>query len=260
MKLKQKIILGVFAFSLLLIGNQALASNTNGTIDSTYHFAWGENIGFVDFKNITITDSTLSGSIYGENIGWVDLSTITNNNEGTLSGYAWGENIGWVDFSDVIINNNGIFTGQAYGENIGFITFNTNDNNKVLTDWRPLSSRPTHTSSNSGSSPRPQVITIVPSTKPAVSCPQGDLFDTKTGSPCLNTNTTIFRTLKLTTPRMTGTDIKDLQNYLNNHNYNCGVADGVYGTKTKATVILFQLANNLKGDGVVGPLTKAILK
>ena len=98
MNLKNKIILGVLAFSFLLISPQVFASTTSGTIDPTYHYAWGENVGFIDFKNVTITDTSLSGSAYGENIGWIDLSTITNNNEGTLAGYAWGENIGWVTF------------------------------------------------------------------------------------------------------------------------------------------------------------------
>jgi peptidoglycan hydrolase-like protein with peptidoglycan-binding domain len=59
---------------------------------------------------------------------------------------------------------------------------------------------------------------------------------------------------------MTGQDVKDLQTYLNTHSYNCGTIDGVYGRKTKTTVILFQLANQLKGDGVVGPITRSKLK
>jgi len=248
----------VIIFTFLVITTSAFASTSSGTISPTYHYAWGENVGFIDFINIGVTDSSLSGSIYGENIGWIDLSTITNNNEGTLSGHAWGENIGWVDFQGVIINNDGVWTGQAYGENIGFITFNTNDNNKVTTDWRPRSTR---SSRSSGGMVRTVINPNLPVT---VSCLSGHLFDTNTGKPCTTTPSqitpVITRTLKLTTPRMKGQDVKDLQNYLNNHNYNSGLADGVFGTKTKATVILFQLANKLKGDGVVGPITRALLK
>jgi len=70
----------------------------------------------------------------------------------------------------------------------------------------------------------------------------------------------IERILKLTTPMMRGDDVKALQIYLNNHNYNCGIADGIFGLKTKQAVINFQLAHSLVGDGVVGPLTKALLK
>jgi peptidoglycan hydrolase-like protein with peptidoglycan-binding domain len=177
-----------------MISNNVFASVSNGTIDGTYH-------------------------------------------------YAWGENIGWVDFSKVIIDNNGIFTGSAYGENIGFITFNTNDNNKVLTDWRPRSTR-SHGSSG-GSTPMPIIINNI-QTLPINQIPQ--------------TTLNITRNLKLTTPRMKGDDVKILQNYLNTHSYNSGIADGIFGNKTKASVIKFQLANQLKGDGIVGLLTRSKLK
>ncbi|HCY26540.1 TPA: hypothetical protein DIC38_02590 [Candidatus Nomurabacteria bacterium] len=59
---------------------------------------------------------------------------------------------------------------------------------------------------------------------------------------------------------MNGPDIKDLQTYLNTHSYNCGIVDGIFGNKTKQAVIKFQLANQLKGDGVVGPMTRSKLK
>jgi peptidoglycan hydrolase-like protein with peptidoglycan-binding domain len=36
--------------------------------------------------------------------------------------------------------------------------------------------------------------------------------------------------------------------------------DGVYGTKTKQAVVKFQLANNLKGDGIVGKMTREKMK
>ena len=38
-------------------------------------------------------------------------------------------------------------------------------------------------------------------------------------------------------------DAKELQNFLNWQGYNCGTADGNFGPKTKAQVILFQKAN-----------------
>lgn len=129
----------------------AEASMFNGTIDETYRYAWGENVGWVDFGSTTdtvyVTDSALTGSAYGENIGWIILNPsgyggVTNDAEGNLAGYAWGENVGWIDFSDVTINENGEFIGGAYGENIGWITFATTTENKVVTDWRPASVRP----------------------------------------------------------------------------------------------------------------------
>jgi hypothetical protein len=98
------------------------------------------------------------------------------------------------------------------------------------------------------------------------SCLPGHLFDTNTGKPCTTVNTnpsngqTTPRTIKLTTPRMSGLDVKGLQTYLNTHSYNCGTPDGVFGNKTKQAVIKFQLANNLKGDGVVGKMTREKMK
>ena len=155
---RKPLILFVFLVFLFVFGNNVFASITNGTIDPTYHYAWGENVGWVDFANVTISDTALSGSIYGENIGWVDLSTTTNTSDGTLGGYAWGENVGWIDFSKALIGPDGVFAGGAYGENIGWITFGTGSN-KVMTDWRPSSVRPVITppvAQSGGGRGRPQ--------------------------------------------------------------------------------------------------------
>lgn len=126
----------------------AFASSTDGTIDSTYKYAWGENIGWINFGtsqgDVHITDSGLSGYALGENTGWLNLDNVTNDGAGNLSGYAWGENIGWINFAPtnggVIINSSGEFTGSALGENTGWIIFDCDY--KVKTDWRPQSARP----------------------------------------------------------------------------------------------------------------------
>jgi hypothetical protein len=57
-----------------------------------------------------------------------------------------------------------------------------------------------------------------------------------------------------------GNDVSELQNYLNNHGFQCGLADGIFGPKTKAAVVEFQLANGLVKDGIVGPKTKEKIK
>jgi len=132
------------------------ASETDGTIDSTNRYGWSENTGWIDFGSsggaVHVVDSALTGYVYGENIGWISLNcsndsscgttnyAVVNNSEGDLSGYAWSENTGWVDFENVAIDSSGIFSGYAYGENIGNIVFG-NTSNKVVTDWRPVSSR-----------------------------------------------------------------------------------------------------------------------
>ena len=244
----------VFAFvlfSFLILNTNVLASTSNGTIDPAYHYAWGENVGWVDFANITITDTALSGSAYGENIGWIDLSTITNDNEGNLSGYAWGENVGWVDFSLAIIGSDGVFTGGAYGENIGWIIFDT-ENSKVATDWRPASIRSSGTTSGS----RPKTVTpIITETV----CPMGHKYNTTTGLPCTTfTATSITPNTCLLTLTLrqgsTGEQVKCLQNKLNI------TSDGIFGPITKATVITFQKTNLLVPDGIVGPQTRLKLQ
>lgn len=60
------------------------------------------------------------------------------------------------------------------------------------------------------------------------------------------------RTLKNTSPCMEGEDVKKLQRKLNSLGYSCGIADGIFGTKTEDALKRFQLANNLEVDGIFG--------
>ena len=91
------------------------------------------------------------------------------------------------------------------------------------------------------------------------SCLQSDLFNINTGVPCptITTSTIIPRTLKL---NMTGGDVLLLQTYLNKTLNLSLLLDGQFGNKTKNAVIVLQIANNLKPDGVVGPRTILIIK
>ncbi len=54
-------------------------------------------------------------------------------------------------------------------------------------------------------------------------------------------------------------EVMELQKFLNAAGFNSNPVDGKFGPITKGAVIRFQLANGLKGDGVVGPLTRAVL-
>ena len=148
-------ILFLMIFSFFILPNYVFSSTTDGTINPTYKYAWGENVGFIDFGSdigsVHISDSDLSGYAYSDTIGWINLSGVTNNSEGKLSGYAWGENVGFIDFSHATIGDGGIFSGYAWGENIGFITFGT-ESDKVVTDWRSINSPERKVSSSSGSS------------------------------------------------------------------------------------------------------------
>ena len=53
----------------------------------------------------------------------------------------------------------------------------------------------------------------------------------------------------------TGSDVRELQTNLNRLGYDCGKVDGIYGTKTLASVKRFQQKNNLGVDGIAGKLT-----
>ncbi len=149
----------IILFLGVVFGITVFASNTDGTIDSTYKYVWGENIGWVNFAatngNVHVTDSGLSGYALGENTGWIYLGDVVNDGNGNLSGLAWGENIGWIKFDPtnggVIINSSGEFTGSALGENVGWIIFD--GDYTVKTDWRPQSARPSSGGGSSGSRP-----------------------------------------------------------------------------------------------------------
>lgn len=149
------------------------ASTSDGTINSTDKFAWGENIGWINFGtsegNVHITDAGMTGYAWGENVGWISLNCsntgscgtvsygVTNVGNGNLSGYAWGENVGWISFNclntsscstvdyGIRVRQTGEFRGYAWGENIGWISFNCSTTDscstvdyKVKTDYIPV--------------------------------------------------------------------------------------------------------------------------
>lgn len=60
------------------------------------------------------------------------------------------------------------------------------------------------------------------------------------------------RTLKHTSPDMRGEDVKELQNRLNALGFDCGTADGIFGSKTEQGVIAFQTAAGIEADGKFG--------
>ncbi len=69
----------------------------------------------------------------------------------------------------------------------------------------------------------------------------------------------LTRELYLSNPYMRGDDVAELQKRLNELNYNCGEADGVFGKKTDIAVKNFQHDKGLKEDGIVGKKTAEAL-
>lgn len=56
-----------------------------------------------------------------------------------------------------------------------------------------------------------------------------------------------------------GTEVEELQKFLNDLGFDCGKVDGIFGKNTFAGVIAYQLSNKLKVDGIVGPETRGFL-
>lgn len=57
----------------------------------------------------------------------------------------------------------------------------------------------------------------------------------------------------------TGEDVESLQLLLDGRGYECGVPDGIFGSKTESAVRKFQQAEKLTADGIVGPATMSHL-
>ncbi len=133
--------------ALLAVG-VALAA---GNISNTDKWAWGVNVGWINFNpdngGVTVYTDHLEGYAWGENVGWIRLGTHTGGSPhtygntsntdygvnrdtttGALSGYAWSTTAGWINFAPanggVTVNGTGEFSGYAWGENIGWINFN----------------------------------------------------------------------------------------------------------------------------------------
>ncbi len=264
---------------------------------ATTGYAWGENIGWIDFGSsagdVTVTDSALSGYAYGENIGWIALTGVINNN-GTLSGYAWGENVGWIDFGPtldgVTINTStGVFSGYAYGENIGWINFDTSS--LVTTSWRPISaSTPVvQSTSHSGSVASPATLRALGLLPPINSnvpgCPVGMTCIPRVNIPITSPTFTapalgpigslpIIPTIGATTftrnlsTGQKGNDVKTLQQYLNSKGFivstsgagSPGNETTTFGSLTRVALTKFQKASNISpAVGYFGPITRAYI-
>lgn len=130
-----------------------------GTITNSNAYAWGENIGWINFKanggNVTVTDTKITGFAWSPNYGWINLSPtnggVTNTTSGQLGGYAWSSSLGWINFSGANIDANGEFTGTigTQGSTVGRINFSC-ASCTVVTDWQPETT-PTPTSQSSTS-------------------------------------------------------------------------------------------------------------
>ncbi|HEY6168936.1 MAG TPA: thrombospondin type 3 repeat-containing protein [Verrucomicrobiae bacterium] len=145
-----------------LIGLLAFAHASSAwaatTINSVNKFAYGANLGWMDWRGDTnngavIGDFVCSGFIYAANVGWIHLGGnapangirylnnsatdygVNHDGKGNLSGYAYGANIGWVSFTNNTATGalsatdvpqvdlkTGRLSGFAYSANCGWIS------------------------------------------------------------------------------------------------------------------------------------------
>ena len=125
------------------------------TIDPVNRYAWGANIGWMDWVANTNTgavigDYVCSGYVYSGNVGWINLGSgsptngiqyqnlstndfgVNNDGLGDLTGYAWGANIGWITFEQTYgkpkVNLvTGALSGYIWSANCGWISLNNSE-------------------------------------------------------------------------------------------------------------------------------------
>jgi len=169
----------ICALALLTISLASCCVVAQTNIDPVEKWAWGTNIGWINFApehgGVVVYRDHLEGYAWGENVGWIRMGThedggaheyentapdnygVNRAPDGTLSGYAWGTNVGWINFAP---EHGGVriepsthrFVGYAWGENVGWIRF-TDDNYSVLFTGFPPQGQP---GSGSGSNLAPK--------------------------------------------------------------------------------------------------------
>jgi len=141
----------VAGLALLLSTLHAQLSNAlaTTTINPTNQYAYGANLGWLDWRGDTnngavIGEYVCSGYIYSANVGWIHLggnapangiryqnnSTtdygVNRDGTGNLRGYAWAANIGWINFETngvpKVDLKTGKLTGYVYSANCGWIS------------------------------------------------------------------------------------------------------------------------------------------
>ena len=171
-QIRKKLILLGILFSISFLVSPVFASETNGVIDTTDKYAWGENIGWINFGcdgcDVEITDTEITGYAWSSQYGWINLNPTTsgvkNDGTGILSGSAWSSNLGWIDFTGVTINSNGEFLGYATIQSdnseinfncAGIVDSCAQATFKVKTDWKRASDRSSGGGSSGSNHPLP---------------------------------------------------------------------------------------------------------
>lgn len=135
----KRVVFYIFIFTIALFSFSSLVFA--GTVLSSYKYAWSNNVGYINFENVTVENDTLSGYAWSKTYGWIKFNPVQSgvlNDAGDLSGSAWGEQLGWINFDNVSIDPaTGKFSGVATGNLVGTINFDCPTYCDVRTDWRP---------------------------------------------------------------------------------------------------------------------------
>jgi hypothetical protein len=155
-----KIVIRSASVSLFCV---VLSASAASSINATNKFAYGANIGWLDWRGDTnngavIGEYVCSGYIYAANVGWINLGSgspangiqyqnnsasdfgVNTDGLGNLRGYAYGANIGWINFENSgapkVDLLSGVLTGAVYSANCGWISL-SNSVAFVETDFIP---------------------------------------------------------------------------------------------------------------------------
>jgi hypothetical protein len=151
MKMSRQFLAGLMLVSAFNLQPSAFVHAAT-TIDPFNKYAWGANIGWMDWTGgsgqtatgVLISQYVCSGYIYSANVGWINLGSgspangiqYQNNSAtdfgvnldafGNLRGYAWGANIGWINFetngAPAINMITGNLSGYVWSANCGWIS------------------------------------------------------------------------------------------------------------------------------------------
>lgn len=151
-KTKYLMIARTSCITAILLAAAALRLDAATTIDAVNKYAYGANIGWMDWSGGTGQTATgavigayvCSGYIYSANVGWINLGSGTPANGinyqntaandfgvnmdgyGNLRGYAYGANIGWINFESTgapTVNLvTGALSGYVWSANCGWIS------------------------------------------------------------------------------------------------------------------------------------------
>jgi len=110
-----------FRLTLLLFLGLASVASAATTINAVNRFAYGANIGWVDWRGDVANGAVIgafacSGRIYSANVGWIDLG------DGTPANGVRYQNNSGTDFG-VNHDGTGVLTGYGYSANAGWLTF-----------------------------------------------------------------------------------------------------------------------------------------